>query len=74
MTWFIIGCCIGIIKGIMQRRKMKSIRTGKLRCAVCGSEVQISTFRYGGMKRWVCTEETCINSETALDLETTNEM
>jgi hypothetical protein len=51
-----------------------SVRSGKLKCGVCGSDVQISTYLYGGMQRWVCTDQTCTNSEIALDMENTNDL
>lgn len=55
-------------------KKPKKIRSGKLKCGVCTSDVKISTGIYGGMQRWVCTDPTCTNSEIALDLENTNDM
>lgn len=46
-----------------------TVRSGKLKCAACGSEVLVSSRAYGGLRRWVCIVQTCINSEIALDLE-----
>lgn len=49
-------------------------KTGKLRCAKCGSDVVISSRPYGGLHRWVCSTPICINSEIAFDLEDTNDL
>lgn len=49
-------------------------RSGRLKCAACGSYVEISSRTYGGLQRWVCSTPICINSELALDLEETNDL
>lgn len=49
-------------------------RSGKLKCAACGSDVTISSRTYGGLQRWVCSVQTCINSEIALDPEDSNDL
>lgn len=48
-------------------------KTGNLKCSICGSDVVISSRPYGGMLRWVCILQTCVNSEIALDLEDNND-
>ena len=49
-------------------------KSGRLKCAACGSDIEISSRTYGGLQRWVCVVPTCINSEIALDLEDTNDL
>ena len=49
-------------------------KTGKLKCANCGSDVQISSKPYGQLHRFVCSELTCVNSELAFDLEDNNDL
>lgn len=51
-----------------------SVKSGKLKCAICGSDVAISSRAYGGLPRWVCIVQTCTNSEIALDLEDSNDL
>jgi transposase-like protein len=48
------------------------MKSGKLKCGICGSDVTISSKTYGGMQRFVCTTLTCVNSEFDWDLEDTN--
>ena len=49
------------------------IRTGKIHCSACGSDVGISSRTYGGLPRLVCTMQTCVNSEIAWDMEDIND-
>ena len=44
-------------------------KTGNLKCSMCGSDVVVSSRLYGGMLRWICTMQTCANSEIAWDME-----
>ena len=49
-------------------------RSGKLKCAACGSDVMVSSRAYSGMPRWVCVVPICINSEIAWDLDESNDL
>jgi|APGre2960657404_1045060.scaffolds.fasta_scaffold40273_3 hypothetical protein len=51
-----------------------SIRSGKLKCAACGSDVMVSSRAYSGMPRFVCVVPICINSEIAWDLDESNDL
>lgn len=51
-----------------------SKRSGKLKCAACGSDVLVSSRAYNGMPRWVCAVPICINSEIAWDLDESNDL
>jgi len=51
-----------------------TVKTGRLKCAACGSDVMVSSRVYSGMPRWVCVVPICINSEIAWDLDESNDL
>jgi len=46
-----------------EKMKPKTVKKGFISCAICGAKVQATLKTYGGIRRLVCSNHNCSESE-----------